>query len=109
MKSPKTSEFLTDEVSAIERAALAQLAILEGASVFAVVVEQLELGDTVDAAFKKNLKRCINACASAVPNQYKHKVLEYMLSTEEEKDDAPAPTGEVEAGVHAVTTEPPTE
>lgn len=109
MKAPKANDYLTNEAEAIENGALAQVAALESASVFALTVEKLEFGDDVNAEFQKNLKRCINALASAVPNQWKAKVLEYMLATEEEKDDAPAAAGEVEAGVHAVTAEPPTE
>ncbi len=110
MKAPKANDYLTNEIEAVENGALAQVAALEAASIFALTVEKLEFSPDVNAEFQKNLKRCINALASSIPNQWKRQVLEYMLNTEEENDDAPSvnETGGEVTTVHAepAATEP---
>ncbi len=82
MKAPKASDFLTNEQTAIENAAISQAGVLEGASVFALAVEKCQFPKDVEEEVQKNIKRAINAAARAVPNQWKQRVLEQLLSGE---------------------------
>lgn len=109
---PTTQDFLDDEADAIDRAAYCQLTMLEAAAAFLHVAEKL--GFTPDTMFTvdKNLRRCLNAIGSAVPNQYKFKILQVMAEASravqdvEEAKALGVPVTDAEAATSGEPTEP---
>ncbi len=97
------------EQKAIEEFAFAVTSVMEQLAVAQVTFDKVLLPESSRPAFEKNLKRCVEAVMSTIPNQYKTRVFEFIQKVEAESD---APETDSAAGgevVHAEQAQPATE
>lgn len=96
------------EQQAVEEHALAIASMMEALALPLVTFSKEGFPESCRGAFEKNLKRCIDAVVSTVPNQYRHKVLSLIEETNKamEAEDA-AKTAEEKPAVHAEPDNPP--